>query len=180
MDTRDDEEDDDYASAVEERNDEDGEELPSKQQRRKAKATGARRKPILNGGTSTDQGSSSQKLWPGEKRGRKDQDMDGVEYSSDSKTSQKRQRTRRRIPGADENVEDYIPVALQKDDISEEVEQRLRLREERRKKWNSALERKRKRSEERNHDTENDIETEKEVQLLSKKQRARKSNGGNS
>lgn len=157
-----------------------GEEEPSpKQHRRKAKATGARRKPLSNGGVSTDQGAS-QKLWPGEKRGRMDQDIDGAEYSSDSRISlQKRQRTRRQIPGADENIEDYIPIALQKDDISEEVEQRLRLREERRKKWNSTLERKRKRSEERSHDTENNIETRKETHLLSKKQRSRKSNGSN-
>jgi hypothetical protein len=54
-------------------------------------------------------------------------------------------RTTREILGERDAVEDFVPVALQKDDISEEVERRLKLKEERRKKLSAEPEKKRKR-----------------------------------
>lgn len=70
---------------------------------------------------------SHQDLRPGQKRCRMD---DAAE--TESSGVEKRTRTKRAIPGADADVSDYVPVALQRDDISDQVEQRLRLREEQR------------------------------------------------
>ena len=62
-----------------------------------------------------------------------------------SQSSRKRPRTTREIQGENDAVDDFVPVALQKDDISEEVDRRLRLKEERRKKLSAEPEKKRKR-----------------------------------
>lgn len=87
-------------------------------------------------------GSVPEKLWPGEKRTWTEEDSEAPETADHL---QKRQRTKRKIPGADEDVKDVTPVAMQTEDISDEVERRLKLKEERRKKWNSKPEKKRKR-----------------------------------
>lgn len=87
-------------------------------------------------------GSLPEKLWPGQKRTWTEEDSEAPETAD---RLQKRQRTRRKIPGADEDVKDVTPVAMQTEDISDEVERRLKLKEERRRKWNSKLEKKRKR-----------------------------------
>jgi hypothetical protein len=140
--------------------------------RRKSKPTGARKGPLLTGDESAPESgakpanktghrsaSSSitpgpteaaaftqHRLWPGQKR---PWAVDETEtpHSSDSAENsvQKRRRTTRDIPGGDEDVSDFIPVAMQKDDISDEVERRLQLKEERRRKLNAAPEKKRKR-----------------------------------
>lgn len=68
-----------------------------------------------------------------------------VDHRSTQSSSRKRPRTRTITPGANDAVEDFVPVALQKDDISEEVERRLKLKEERRKKSSAEPEKKRKR-----------------------------------
>lgn len=70
---------------------------------------------------------SHQNFHTGQKRSRMDIDAD-----TKSSGVEKRTRTKRAIPGANDDVSDYVPVALQKDDISDQVEQRLRLREEQR------------------------------------------------
>jgi hypothetical protein len=70
---------------------------------------------------------SYQNVRPGQKRSRTDNEAD-----TESSEMGKRTRTKRVMPGADDDVGDYVPVALQKDDISEQVERRLRLREEQR------------------------------------------------
>lgn len=59
--------------------------------------------------------------------------------------TQKRQRTKDAMPGGDEHVEHYIPVSMETEDISEEVERRLKLKEERRRKRHEKPEKKRKR-----------------------------------
>lgn len=76
--------------------------------------------------------SAPENLRRGQKRSRADSDDDARDI--DTSVVGKRTRTKLAIPGADDDVNDYVPVALQKDDISEEVERRLRLREERREK----------------------------------------------
>jgi hypothetical protein len=91
-----------------------------------------------------DKDSSSDSLQkdirPGQKRGRTE------EHEADAESSgQKRTRTKRAIAGADDDVSDYVPIALQKDDISEQVERRLRLREEQRRAKYEQLGMKRKR-----------------------------------
>lgn len=55
----------------------------------------------------------------------------------------KRKRTKDTLPGGDEDVETVIPISMQTEDISEEVERRLKLREERRRKRNSRPEKRR-------------------------------------
>jgi hypothetical protein len=55
----------------------------------------------------------------------------------------KRKRTKDTLLGGDEDVETVIPISMQTEDISEEVERRLKLREERRRKRNSRPEKRR-------------------------------------
>jgi hypothetical protein len=55
----------------------------------------------------------------------------------------KRKRTKDTLPGGDEDVESIIPISMPTEDISEEVERRLKLREERRRKRNSRPEKRR-------------------------------------
>jgi hypothetical protein len=86
-------------------------------------------------------GTSKKRSW--------DNDLsEGRESSIDytvNQSSRKRLRTSREISGEHDAVEDFVPVALQKDDISEEVERRLKLKEEQRKKLSAEPEKKRKR-----------------------------------
>lgn len=63
----------------------------------------------------------------------------------------KRLRTTRISSQDHEAVEDFVPVALQKDDISDEVSRRLKLKEERRKARSAEPERKRKRDSSSSH-----------------------------
>lgn len=95
---------------------------------------------MTGSGETTD--SQPQKLWPGQKRGWMEEDSEAQEISN---PVEKRRRTKRSIPGADEDVNDVTPVAMQTDDISDEVERRLKIKEERRRKWNGKPEKKRKR-----------------------------------
>jgi hypothetical protein len=92
-------------------------------------------------GIAKEGGTSKKRSW--------DNDLsEGRESSIDYATNQssrKRLRTTRKILGEHDAVEDFVPVALQKDDISEEVERRLKLKEERRKKMSAEPEKKRKR-----------------------------------
>ncbi|KAH8696717.1 hypothetical protein BGW36DRAFT_428710 [Talaromyces proteolyticus] len=100
------------------------------------------------------------------------QDTDsGIEDRSDRNddVSQKRPRTKLKLPGASNDVNDFVPVALQKDDISEEVEQRLRLREERREKRNTVSTNKRKRD---STTAKDDIALVKAEQLIGKRHKA--------
>jgi hypothetical protein len=91
-------------------------------------------------GETTD--SLPRKLWPGQKRTRTEEDSEAAEIAN---PVEKRQRTKRAIPGANDDVKDVTPVAMQTEDISDEVERRLKLKEERRKKSNNESEKKRKR-----------------------------------
>lgn len=92
-------------------------------------------------GIAKEGGTSKKRSW--------DDDLsEGRESSIDytaNQSSRKRMRTTREIFGEHDAVEDFVPVALQKDDISEEVERRLKLKEERRKKLSAEPEKKRKR-----------------------------------
>ncbi|KAL1969764.1 hypothetical protein VTN77DRAFT_8317 [Rasamsonia byssochlamydoides] len=145
-----------------------GEKDVREQPRRKIKAMKSRKGPIRSAGKESATGESEplnaqngngrpspsttssgetpgslpQKLWPGQKRTWTEEDSEAPETAN---PLQKRQRTRRSIPGADDDVKDVIPVAMQTEDISDEVERRLKLKEERRRKWNSRPEKKRKR-----------------------------------
>ncbi|EED12832.1 conserved hypothetical protein [Talaromyces stipitatus ATCC 10500] len=92
-------------------------------------------------GVSAQGGAGKKRSW--------DNDLSEGQESSidytDNQSSRKRPRTKRKMPGDSDAVEDFVPVALEKDDISEEVEQRLRLKQERRKKLSAEPEKKRKR-----------------------------------
>lgn len=92
-------------------------------------------------GMATEKGTSKKRSW--------DNDFSeglesGIDYTI-NQSSRKRLRTTREVSGEHDAVEDFVPVALQKDDISDEVERRLRLKEERRKKMSAEPEKKRKR-----------------------------------
>ncbi|KAF4987294.1 hypothetical protein F66182_16764 [Fusarium sp. NRRL 66182] len=92
-------------------------------------------------GITTEKGTSKKRSWDVDlSEGRES----GIDYTV-NQSSRKRPRTTREIPGQRDAVEDFVPVALQKDDISEEVERRLKLKEERRKKMSAEPEKKRKR-----------------------------------
>lgn len=74
------------------------------------------------------------------KRARPDQntvnpDPEAPEHSTVSIS--KRKRTDRSIPGADEDVKNVTPVSMETEDISEEVNRRLKIKEEMRKKKDS-------------------------------------------
>ncbi|KKK19776.1 hypothetical protein AOCH_003188 [Aspergillus ochraceoroseus] len=59
---------------------------------------------------------------------------------------QKRKRLDVAVPGADEDVGDAIPVSLETDDISEEVQRRLKIKEERRKRRHAKPEKRKRES----------------------------------
>ncbi|GIJ89337.1 hypothetical protein Asppvi_008275 [Aspergillus pseudoviridinutans] len=61
------------------------------------------------------------------------QAQEGRAYAAISRSS-KRKRLDLAIPGAEQEVADVMPVALETEDISEEVQRRLKIKEERRKK----------------------------------------------
>ncbi|KAF7178532.1 hypothetical protein CNMCM7691_007231 [Aspergillus felis] len=61
------------------------------------------------------------------------QAQEGRAYAALSRSS-KRKRLDLAIPGAEQEVADVMPVALETEDISEEVQRRLKIKEERRKK----------------------------------------------
>lgn len=92
-------------------------------------------------GIAKEGGTSKKRSWDNElSEGRES----SIDYTANH-SSRKRLRTKREISGEHDAVEDFVPVALQKDDISEEVERRLRLKEERRQKLSAEPEKKRKR-----------------------------------
>ncbi|KAF4292934.1 hypothetical protein KXW65_008157 [Aspergillus fumigatus] len=60
--------------------------------------------------------------------------------SAEISRSSKRKRLDLAIPGAEQEVADVMPVALETEDISEEVQRRLKIKEERRKKRDAKAE----------------------------------------
>lgn len=78
-------------------------------------------------GTESSSEPPKHNFLPGQKRCRTEEHSPSADSSG-----HKRTRIKRAIAGAHDDVSDFVPVALQRDDISEQVEKRLRLREEQR------------------------------------------------
>jgi hypothetical protein len=109
------------------------EKLKARKPRPTTKVSGKRMERNIDGTESTTSEG-------GDRKRSRESDFSESQVGSEqgSQSSRKRLRTKREIAGAQDDVEDFVPVALQKDDISEEVERRLKLKEERRK--NSSVE----------------------------------------
>ncbi|RJE21737.1 hypothetical protein PHISCL_05921 [Aspergillus sclerotialis] len=88
---------------------------------------------------------------PARKRRRLDPDASNSEpevpeLKSTPKSVPKRTRTGRSIPGDDEDVRNVTPVSMETEDISEEVDRRLRIKEERHRKKDAKPEKRKRES----------------------------------
>ncbi|KAF7596718.1 hypothetical protein BBP40_000146 [Aspergillus hancockii] len=95
--------------------------------------------------TSSDRESKRQRSRLTEKRKRSRMDTDSMELESENTEAvhtgaiqyHKRKRLDMNIPGDDEDVRNVTPTALETEDISEEVQRRLKIQEEQRRKRNA-------------------------------------------
>ncbi|KAL4931962.1 uncharacterized protein BDV17DRAFT_288533 [Aspergillus undulatus] len=94
--------------------------------------------------SSTSNGSSEETSVQKKKK-RQRRSNDEIEVEQETKPQEpvleversKRKRVDMNLPGASENVQNFIPVALQTEDISEEVNRRLKIKEDMRRKRNA-------------------------------------------
>ncbi|PLB51197.1 hypothetical protein P170DRAFT_436271 [Aspergillus steynii IBT 23096] len=95
--------------------------------------------PLSTSTSSHDASSRSSHSKERKKRPGKDESntVNDDDFPAEMLRSQKRKRVDVTLPGNDENVRNVTPVSMETEDISEEVQRRLKIKEEKRKKRNA-------------------------------------------